>query len=161
MNPYMSPIPWAAQRWCCPDRQAAQDRHDWNTSTATRSPTPTSQRSAARVPTASITPTVSWPGTKANPAGSVPVNCSWSVPQRPHASTRRIAPSSPTSGMANPCRTRCRGASSTIAEARPAAVVVVGEDGDEIELPLAHRLLQPGTVLGHQEAIVEELAGQG
>ena len=36
-------------------------------------------------------PTDSWPGTNGGNAPSAPVYCSWSVPQSPHASTRRSA----------------------------------------------------------------------
>ena len=46
--------------------QRSHSRHDWKTSTATRSPTFTPHRSAARSPTASITPIDSCPGTNAS-----------------------------------------------------------------------------------------------
>ena len=56
-------------------------------------------------------PTTSWPGMKACP--EAPVYCSWSVPHRPQASTRRIPVSDRTAGTGCSTATRCRGASST------------------------------------------------
>ncbi len=76
MKPYMSPIPCLRQRRYSPARQWSHDRQDWNTSTATRSPAATPHRSDADAPIASMRPTVSWPGTNANPPWSSPVYCS-------------------------------------------------------------------------------------
>src|SRR5205085_11511350 len=63
MNPYMFAMPWREQRRYSPASHAGHDPQDWKTSSAIRSPTPTPHRAAARDPTASTTPTVSWPGT--------------------------------------------------------------------------------------------------
>ena len=57
----------------------------------------------------SMVPTVSCPGTNANVAGRCPVYCSWSVPHRPHASTRSTASSSETSGIGKERSSRRRG----------------------------------------------------
>src|SRR5262245_41092945 len=67
-------------------------------STATRSPTFTPQRLPARSPRRSITPSGSCPGTSGKRTGITPAYCSASLPQMPHASTRRSALSSSISG---------------------------------------------------------------
>src|SRR5207247_3202633 len=79
-------------------------------STATRSPTSTPQRFAARSPMRSITPSGSWPGTTGRRTGRTPAYCSASLPQMPHASTRRSALSSSISGTGSSRSSRRRGA---------------------------------------------------
>ena len=69
-NPYMSARPWRSQRWEAPARHAPHERHDKNTSTATRSPACTPQRAAARDPIRSMMPTDSCPGTNGYPGKS-------------------------------------------------------------------------------------------
>src|SRR2546427_2968070 len=84
-------------------------------STATRSPTPTPQRFAARSPMRSITPSGSCPGTTGRRTGRTPAYCSASLPQMPHASTRRRALSSSMSGTGSSRSSRRRGAVCTTA----------------------------------------------
>ena len=84
--------------------------HGISVSTATRSPTSTPQRRAARSPIFSITPSGSWPGTTGIGAGMTPRYCSSSLPQMPHASTRRSALSSSMSGIGRSRSSSVRGA---------------------------------------------------
>src|SRR5438874_4554974 len=107
----------------------------------------------------SITPTVSCPGTNANPPRKSPVYCSWSVPQRPHASTRRTASSSPCSGTGSSRATSVRGFSSTNARA--------DRDDTTAELPASLRarfgvfqLEQEGLAL-RAPAVVADAAARG
>ena len=80
-------------------------------STATRSPGRTPQRAAAESLTSSMIPSGSCPGT----IGShwppmLPLYCSTSLPQIPHASTRSSPPSSgPITGRGNSRISSCRG----------------------------------------------------
>jgi len=90
------------QNWYRPVRQSWQDRHGTITSTATRSPGWTSQRSAARSPISSMIPSGSWPGMKAGLGPPRwPRKVSTSLPQMPLASTRSRPSSGPIRGRGN------------------------------------------------------------
>ena len=84
-------------------------------STATRSPTSTPQRRAARSPIASIVPSGSCPGITGSGVRSTPSYCSWSLPQMPHASTRSSAVSASISGSGSSRGSSRRGAVCTMA----------------------------------------------
>src|SRR5215475_1327526 len=84
-------------------------------STATRSPAFTAQRAAARSPIHSMIPNGSCPGITGRRTGMVPVYCSTSLPQMPHASTRSKAPSSSSGGIGSSRNSSRRGAVWTMA----------------------------------------------
>ena len=70
MKPYMSRMPWRAQRRYIADGARGRTRRTTGRPRRRRGrPTRTPHRSAARAPTRSTTPTDSWPGTKAKPGG--------------------------------------------------------------------------------------------
>src|SRR5581483_1271022 len=100
-----------------PATHARQCPHRMNDSTATRSPTSTPHRFAARSPIFSITPSGSCPGTSGNRTGSTPAYCSASLPQIPHASMRRSPLSASTSGIGRSRSSSARGPVCTTARA--------------------------------------------
>src|SRR5262245_1098201 len=123
--------PWRRQARSSPASQRAHSPQPRKTSSATRSPSATPHRAAASGPTASTTPTTSWPGTNAHPGFSPPVNCSWSVPHSPHASTRRTPLSARTSGSGTEVGTNRRGASRTRAVATSATLSAMADETRE------------------------------
>ncbi len=94
-------------------------------STATRSPTETPQRAAARGAISSMMPRGSWPGIIGSPLVPIaPLYCSTSLPQMPQASTRSRAPSSgPMTGRGNSRNSICRGPVWTTARTMSAMLV--------------------------------------
>ena len=65
-----------SHRWYCPERQGSQWRQESIVSTATRSPTSTPQRAAARSPIFAIRPSGSCPGITGIGVRNTPSNCS-------------------------------------------------------------------------------------